>query len=60
MGGKHKRHVNFYLEEDLVTRLDQIINDSNNIFDDRSKLIRFFIKQQLPVLEEELIKEQRK
>lgn len=52
---KEKRlMINFYLEKTLIKRCDEIVNDQDNIFDDRSTLIRYCVRMQLPILEKEL------
>lgn len=58
MGAKTKKEqkllINFYLEKSLIKRCDEIVNDEDNIFEDRSTLIRYCVKQQIPQLEAEL------
>ncbi len=49
-----KSHINFYLENDIIARLDKIHQDSNTIFDDRSSLIRYCVKMHLPIIEKEI------
>lgn len=59
MAKNRKQHLNFYLETELIKRIDKISEDPNNIFDDRSKIIRFCIKQQLPLIEKQIEEERR-
>lgn len=56
MGVKKDKKVyeSFYLEKSIDERINQIINDPNNIFDDKSSFFRYCIKQQLPKIEEEI------
>jgi len=57
MGRTKKSHLNFYLENDIIKRMDIIVGDADNIFDDRSKIIRFCVKQQLPLIEKQIQEE---
>lgn len=49
-----KIYLSFYAEKTLVKRIDEIVTDPNNFFDDRSTLIRHCIKLSLPEIEREL------
>lgn len=49
-----KVYLSFYAEKTLVKRIDEIVTDPNNFFDDRSTLIRHCIKLSLPEIEREL------
>lgn len=51
---EQKLLINFYLEKSTLQRCDAIVNQRDNVFEDRSTLIRYLIKQHLPILEAEL------
>ena len=58
MGKKSKKsYLSLYLERDYIDRLDKIVEDPNNIFDDRSTLLRYIIKTSLSRVEEDITKE---
>lgn len=55
MPKKNKKiHVNFYLEKEIIEEIDLLVNDPKNIFDDRSKIIRYCVKMTLPKIKDEL------
>jgi hypothetical protein len=52
-----KVYVAFYIEETDLERCQRIVESNTSIFEDRSTLIRYFIKQGLPNLEAEIFKD---
>lgn len=52
--------INFYLENSFLKRIETIVKDSSNIFDDKSTLIRYCVKQMLPIIEMDLKKDKEK
>ena len=58
MGKKtHKAYISLYLGQEYIDRLDKIVDDPNNIFDDRSTLLRYIIQTNLSKVEEDMRKE---
>jgi len=49
-----KEPVPFTLEKSIKERLDEIYKNPNSIFETRANLIRYCIRQQLPIIEKEL------
>jgi len=46
--------VPFHLETSIRERIQEVVDNPNSIFENRSNLIRYCIKQQLPIIEKEL------
>ena len=57
MKKERKIYVSVNIESSILKKMDLIVEDPNNIFDDRSTLIRYFIKNGLPELEKGLKEE---
>lgn len=49
-----KEPVPFHLEKSIKNRIQNVVDNPNSIFENRSNLIRYCIKQQLPLIEKEL------
>ena len=50
-----KEPIPFHLEKSIIARIQEIVNNPNSIFENRSNLIRYCIKQQLTQIEKDLL-----
>ena len=51
-----KIYIAFYISKTDLERIEKILQSGNSIFEDRSTIIRYCIKNALPKIEEEIFK----